>query len=315
MKNCTTAPYRRWKKITMRKGFSRKIESVIQSDPRTVFITGDLGYNALENLQLVAKERFINAGVAEQNMVGLAAGLAYKGFQTFTYSIAPFAVFRCLEQIKIDVCIHNLPVYIVGNGGGYGYGIMGATHHAIEDIACLSALPNMTCWIPAFMEDVTYCLDKIISEKKPAYLRLGLGKAYPFPIHISRINKVIKSESPQITMIVLGPVVHNVLEAISEFNTIEVFTVLAIPITELSADLLKSVSTTRKVIVVEEHVERGGLGEHILSLLAKKSITNFLYVSLHAKGYPNKLYGNQSYHQEESGLDAGNIKEQIIQLL
>jgi transketolase len=92
-------------------------------------------------------------------MVGVAAGLAYKGFEVFTYSIAPFAIYRCFEQIKIDVCIHNLPVFIVGNGGGYGYGIMGATHHAIEDIACVSSLPNMTCWIPAFTEDVEYCLN------------------------------------------------------------------------------------------------------------------------------------------------------------
>ncbi len=298
----------------MRNEFSKRVEEIISSDPKAVFITGDLGYNALENLQMIAKERFINAGVAEQNMVGVASGLAYKGFQTFAYSIAPFAVFRCLEQIRLDVCIHDLPVYIVGNGGGYGYGIMGATHHAIEDIACLSPLPNMTCWVPAFKEDVGYCLEQMTSQKKPAYLRLGLGKPYPSPIKISRINKVIAADKPAITIIALGPVVHNVLEAISENKNVDLFTILAIPVLELSEELLKSISTTKKIIVVEEHVERGGLAEHLLATLAKKGIKNIDLVSLHAKGYPSKLYGSQSFHQQESGLDAANIKKEITKL-
>lgn len=299
----------------MRKEFSNIIEKIISSNTKTVFITGDLGYNALENVQETAKERFINAGVAEQNMVGVAAGLAYKGFETFTYSIAPFAVYRCLEQIKIDVCIHNLPVYIVGNGGGYGYGIMGATHHAIEDIACLSALPNLTCWVPAFTEDVSFCLTQITNSKKPAYLRLGLGKSYPTEIQISRINKIISSDAPKITVIALGPVVHNAIEAIAENKSIDLFTVIAIPMLELSDELKKSISESKKIIVVEEHVQRGGLSEHLLSLLAKNNLLNITFVSLHAKGYPSKTYGNQAFHQTESGLDSTNIKKNINQLL
>lgn len=299
----------------MRNEFSKKVEDIISINPQTVFITGDLGYNALENLQSIAQERFINAGVAEQNMVGVAAGLAYKGFETFVYSIAPFAVYRCLEQIKIDVCIHDLPVYIIGNGGGYGYGIMGATHHAIEDIACLSPLPNMTCWVPAFKEDVAYCLTQITSRKKTAYLRLGLGKSYPVQLNISSINQIVKAKTPQITIIALGPIVHNVLEAITENNNVDLFTILSIPIVEFSETLVKSISETKKIVVIEEHVERGGLGEHILSLLAKKGFRSIEFVSLHAKGYPNKLYGDQNFHQKESGLDADNIKKEVVKLL
>lgn len=299
----------------MRNEFSKKAEEIITSNPKSVFITGDLGYNALESLQAAAKNRFINAGVAEQNMVGVAAGLAYKGIETFVYSIAPFAVYRCFEQIKIDVCLHNLPVYIVGNGGGYGYGIMGATHHAIEDVACLSTLPNMTCWIPAFKEDVSYCLTQITAQKKPAYLRLGLGKPYPNETDISPTNHVIKAKNPEITIIALGPIVHNVLDAIAEYTCVDVFTILTIPILELSDVLIKSISQTKKIMVVEEHVERGGLGEHVLSHLAKKSIQGFEFISLHAKGYPSKLYGNQAFHQQESGLDADNIKNKITALL
>lgn len=298
----------------MRNEFSKRVEHIISANPKTIFVTGDLGYNALENLQLLAKERFINAGVAEQNMVGVAAGLAYKGFETFVYSIAPFAVYRCFEQIKIDVCIHDLPVYIVGNGGGYGYGIMGATHHAIEDIGCLSTLPNITCWIPAFKEDVAYCLTQMINRKKPAYLRLGLGKSYPAQHEISAINKIVNANTPKITIIALGPIVHNVLDAIAKNNNIDLFTVLSIPIIELSETLVKSISETKKIMVIEEHVERGGLGEHLLSLFAKNDIQILKFVSLHAKGYPNKLYGDQAFHQKESGLDTENIRREITKL-
>ncbi len=299
----------------MRKEFSNIVEKVINENSSSVFITGDLGYNALENVQKAAQGRFVNAGVAEQNMIGVAAGIAYNGFEVFTYSIAPFTVYRCLEQIKLDVCLHDKPVYIVGNGGGYGYGIMGATHHAIEDIACLSGLPNMTCWIPAFTEDVEYCIKNIRSAKKPAYLRLGLGKNYPSEIKISAINKIIAANNPKVTIVALGPIVHNALMAIADRSDVEVFTVIKIPIIELSNELLQSINTSMNVLVIEEHIERGGLGEHLLMQLAKNSIQVSSYSSLNAKGYPSGTYGSQSFHQEESGLDVEGLRKEVEKLL
>lgn len=299
----------------MRKEFSEQVEDIIKRNNKTVFITCDLGFNALENIQKSAKDRFINAGVAEQNSIGVAAGLAFKGHETFVYNIASFAILRCLEQIKIDVCIHNLPVYIIGNGGGYGYGVMGVTHHALEDIGCIGMLPNIISWIPAFNEDVNYCLSQITSRKKPAYLRLGVSIPYPNSIKISFINHIIKAQNPKLTIIALGPIIQNVLKAISKNEQVDVFTIVMMPLPKLSKELEKSVLKTRKVIVVEEHVERGGLGEHLLSIFAKKSISVTNFVSLHAKGYPDNLFGDQSFHQKESGLDAENIVNEILNLL
>src|ERR1043165_729856 len=135
----------------MRKHFSTYLENIAADNPDIVFLTGDLGYNALEGVAAKLGDRFINAGVAEQNMVGMAAGMASQGFEVICYSIAPFVVYRCLEQVRNDVCFHNMPVYVVGNGGGYGYGIMGSSHHAIEDIGTLSGLQNMRCYVPAFI--------------------------------------------------------------------------------------------------------------------------------------------------------------------
>src|SRR6187431_2835922 len=127
----------------MRVDFVKAVELVLARDADALFVTGDLGFNALEGLVAKYGKRFINAGVAEQGMIGLAAGIALTGKRPWVYSIAPFATYRCLEQIRNDVCLHQLPVRIVGNGGGYTYGIMGSTHHALEDLAVLKVLPNM----------------------------------------------------------------------------------------------------------------------------------------------------------------------------
>src|SRR5882724_3214300 len=124
------------------------------SRPQFVFLTGDLGYKALEPLRDSLGPRFINAGVAEQNMVSVAAGLFRGGLRPWVYSIAPFIFARPFEQIRNDVCLHGLPVVVVGNGGGYGYGVMGATHHALEDYGSLICFPNLRAYIPAFDGDV-----------------------------------------------------------------------------------------------------------------------------------------------------------------
>mgnify|MGYP001810792605 CR=1 FL=1 len=196
----------------MRKEFSAAIEKLALADESILFITGDLGYNALENLQEKLGRRFINAGVAEQNMVGVAAGMAYKGFKVFCYSIAPFAVYRCLEQFRNDACLHNLPVFLVGNGGGYGYGIMGSTHHAIEDLACLSSLQNVKTWIPAFSDEVEPVLTQIVQEKRPAYMRLGVGPLTPEGAVLSgSLKKIVHAPNAQTAIVALGPIAANVL--------------------------------------------------------------------------------------------------------
>ena len=156
----------------MRKEFSKSMEKVAAFDSSVIFLTGDLGFMALENLRAVMGARFINAGVSEQNLVSMAAGLSSQGFTVLCYSIAPFAVFRPAEQIRIDVCLHNMNVKIIGNGGGYGYGVMGPTHHAIEDYGIMLTLPNMRVFIPAFDEDVDAVMDRAgdgqnIVRKKP----------------------------------------------------------------------------------------------------------------------------------------------------
>ena len=293
----------------MRKHFSAHIEDLVEANEDIVFITGDLGFNALENLQRKLGDRFINAGVAEQNMVSMAAGIASRGFRVICYSIAPFAVYRCLEQTRNDVCFHNLPVFIVGNGGGYGYGIMGSTHHAIEDIACLSGLPNMHCYAPSFIDDMHVCIDEMFAKRRPAYLRLGLGKKMPDSLKMKSYGASSENESPKLTVIIQGPIANNFFDALKNEETkdkVQVFVLNRTPLV-LPEELENSIRISKNVLTIEEHIATGGLGSSISLLLNERSVPLKKFVSLHAKGYPSGLYGSQSFHQQESGLDEKNI--------
>lgn len=293
----------------MRKEFSAGIERIAKADDKVVFITGDLGYNALENLIETMGPRFINAGVAEQNMVGVAAGMAYKGYKVFVYSIAPFAVYRCLEQFRNDVCLHNMPVFIVGNGGGYGYGIMGSTHHALEDLACLSSLQNVKTYIPAFADEVELMLDDIVASAGPAYLRLGVGPKTPEGTEtIGSFRHIVRSNDALGTIVALGPIAANVLKALENEDLagqFDVYTVTNLPLS-LPAELARKWKG-RPLLVAEEHVSIGGLAQQLSVQLLQNGAAPSQFISLSAQGYPNGLYGDQKYHQQMSGLDPDNI--------
>jgi len=295
----------------MRRSFSNIIEELALKDDKIIFLTGDLGFNAFENLQKKMGKRFINMGVAEQNMISVAAGMASKGFKVFCYSIAPFIVYRSLEQIRNDVCFHKLPVFLVGNGGGYGYGIMGSSHHALEDIASLAGLPDMTCYIPAFKRDVEPIVQKILTQNKPAYLRLGLGVEHPGDFNKNtNFQKINSASNSKITVAVLGPVADNLLGD-SRFNKlkdkIDVFTITEIPYLKIDDNFVSSLLKTKKLLVIEEHKKHGGLSHNLSSDILESKIQLDEFCGLHAKGYPSNTYGNQKFHQKESGLDSENI--------
>jgi transketolase len=157
----------------MRGKLSSEMLKQCVSDPKFVLITGDLGYKLLEPAQEALKDRFINAGVSEQNMISVAAAFAKEGLKPWVYSIAPFCFARPFEQIRNDICLHNLPVVLMGNGGGFGYGVMGPTHHAIEDYGVMLALQNMQVLVPAFADDISVVIKTGLETTSPTYIRLG----------------------------------------------------------------------------------------------------------------------------------------------
>jgi transketolase len=299
----------------MRKEFANTMESIAVDRSDIIFLTGDLGFMAFENLQQKIGNRFINAGVCEQNMISMAAGLAHEGLLPVCYSIAPFAVFRPAEQIRLDVCLHQLPVKIVGNGGGFGYGIMGPTHHAIEDLAFLSSQQNMACLIPFCNQDVAQTVQEMFAISGPVYVRLGFGEKpeqLPLP-PFEPIRQLI--EGRDLVVVGMGPVLLNAIDVLSHMNvSADVFVVSRLPLVALSESLLSSVTEKKRLLIIEEHVQRGGLGEHLALKMAQAGI---LYRLRHlcAMGYADGRYGSQAYHQRVNRLDRESIGTAIQQLI
>ena len=280
--------------------------------PDFVFLTGDLGYNALEPLRDAMGERFINAGVAEQNMVSVAAGLAASKLNAWAYSIAPFLYSRPFEQIRNDVCLHDLPVKLVGNGGGYAYGVMGATHHALEDYGTLLTLRGMSAFVPAFAEDVPVIITKLFAHDGPAYLRLGRdekAKGFKLPAY-APWRRLLSGGGD--TLLVAGPLVGSIWEAaaaLDEASRPSVWVVTELPVTPalIPAEFLEDLRRSRALVVAEEHVAQGGVGQalaHALALMGKlpKSFSH-----RHAQGYVSGRYGSQNFHRKECGLDPAGV--------
>jgi transketolase len=297
----------------MRVEFSSWIEAFGAREPRLIFITGDLGYGALENVRSRLGPRFVNAGVSEQNMISIAAALAQQGLLPLCYSIAPFAIFRPFEQIRLDVALHHHPVKIVGNGGGYGYGIMGASHHAIEDLAVMSCLQGMKCVVPLCGADVAGACEAAFDHNGPAYLRLGLGRwpdeAGPLA-RFGAVRPLVAVGRPKLTIVGTGPVLLPAIVPAVRNGRTDVFAVSEIPLLNVPDRLKESVAASQRLLVIEEHVARGGLGEHIAALLVRDGI-GFKLHHCHAAGYPGGRYGSQKWHLAQSGLDAAALEATV----
>lgn len=295
----------------MRNAFCQSLVAHAVTD-EFVFLTGDLGYRALEPLRDALGARFINAGVAEQNMVSVSAGLARQGLRPWAYSIAPFIFARPFEQIRNDVCLHGLPVVMVGNGGGYGYGVMGSTHHALEDYGSLLTLSGLRVWIPAFDADVAPVIDQLMASNGPAYLRLGLSeepKGWTPPPFAAWRKLVAGTES---TIIAVGPLAGSVWQACAELpenSRPNLWCLSELPLGELPDELLADIRNAAVLCVAEEHVAQGGVGSMLAAELLARGCVPQRFVQRTALGYPSGRYGSQKFHRRECGLDAAALLE------
>jgi transketolase len=295
----------------MRQAFCRTLLD-FSASPEFVFLTGDLGFMALEPLREAMGARFINAGVAEQNMIGVAAGLARSGLRPWVYSIAPFLYARPFEQIRNDICLHNLPAVLVGNGGGYGYGVMGATHHALEDYGVLLTLPNMRAYVPAFDSDLCHMIRRLMTAGHPAYLRLGLSEQprWLTPEPYDAWRRVLPGDGP--TAVFVGPLVGAALEAIRQSGVgADVWLVSELPVHRPPPEFLSSVSHSGYLLAAEEHVSAGGFGQMLANQLIQAGVCPSRFVHRTALGYVSGFYGSQGFHRKESGLDPGSIVNEL----
>ncbi|HTI10176.1 MAG TPA: hypothetical protein VL832_16525 [Puia sp.] len=300
----------------MRKEFAEAIINLSKSNEKIVFLTGDLGFMALEGVRDLLGEKFINAGVAEQNMATMAASLAYEGFIPFIYSISPFVTLRPYEQLRNDICLHNLPVKVVANGGGYGYGIMGGTHHNIEDIGSMRILPNMQVFVPFTGTDVSESLQEMVNNGSPSYLRLNLASKQENITGFSQWRKIKSSGKPKAIIIGTGTVVDNLFQLSPDLlEALQIWLVSRFPVREIPEELMEDIERTRNVITIEEHQGQCGLNETIASLLLKRLNTPIGYNTLFASGYPSGRYGSQLWHLEENNLAGKNLENKIAEFI
>lgn len=294
----------------MRYKFAEIIQRLALKDKQIIFLTGDLGFNVFEPLQKTLKTRFINAGVAEHNMMTVAAGLTHAGFKPWVYSIAPFVTIKVLEEIRNDLCAIRANVKIVGLGGGYDYGMAGPTHHALEDIAVLRTLPYMKIYTPCSYTDLEMVIAKMHQQKTPEYLRLTKAEELPLKLPpYAACRRVIKGK--KITVMVLGSMIGTVLKTYLKLNqkyqkAVDLWTVSELPFTTPTG-LINSIKGTRTLCVIEEHVSIGGLGQYISSWILQKKLPLKDFCHLFARPERSKKYGDRDFYLKQTALDPASI--------
>jgi len=299
----------------MRNAFATYLLELAREDKSILLITGDLGFGVFDNFRKELPDQFINAGVAEQSMMSMAAGLAASGYRPFVYSIANFPTFRCLEQIRNDVCYMDNPVTIVAVGAGLVYGVHGYSHHAVEDIAIMRSLPNMTIHSPCDSVETIYSVSKILESNHPAYLRLGKGGE---PI----INEKSHSEIQSVNIMDsggtdglicwTGGIGYKVLEAAKLLRMRGLHPkLISIPslIPAVIEEMLLN-NPKQLVMTVEEHSLAGGFGALVLEVA---SGINFPGKTVRI-GIPesvNKEIGSHEYLLQRAGLSPNAISEKF----
>lgn len=298
----------------MRNTFIEKLTNLAEADPNIMFLTGDLGFGVVENFESKFPKQFLNCGVAEQNMIGMAAGLASEGKKVFVYSIANFPTFRCLEQIRNDVCYHELPVTIVAIGSGFSYGSLGYTHQALEDISIMRSLPGLRILSPTDPKEVKECLDLIISDPQPTYLRLGKNGENNLTSEMGRnIEKLnFYNKNKKCLVVTTGSISEECMTAVEKLNDEFKDAFCFSTLTQLKPLTIKKeeIQNFEFVVTVEEHSVVGGLGSIINDFI----ILNNLKMNVLNIGCPDKIMhqiGSTNYLRSQYGLDSQSLLNKI----
>lgn len=264
----------------MRDNFIKKLIEIAKNDHRVVLLTADLGFSILEEFANEFPSRFFNVGVSEQNMIGIATGLAESGFIPFTYSIAPFSLLRPYEFIKNGPILHNLPVRIIAIGPGFEYGNLGSTHHLIEDIAVTRVFPNLSIYSPINGKNAELILDKSYLENNPIYYRIGKNKdSLSDNLDYVETDNFIQLSKGDDSIVVFG--IGSIVEEILKCNNIIDKKISSYAITKIDQkiqkELIPIIQKYKKIITVEAHYINGGIGSMIAEIIAENQLTAKLY--------------------------------------
>lgn len=296
----------------MRAAFSNALVEAATQDERVVLLTGDHGYALFDEFRKRCPNQYINAGIAEQNMVGVAAGLAKAGLRPIVYGLSAFVPIRVLEQIKIDVCYEKLPVIFTGDGAGLVYSTLGTSHQSFEDIACLRAVPYIEIMSPCDAHELTACMRSALQEAGPVYFRMG--KADVGPIHTSppelrrgRLLQVRTGNHP-VVLIATGSMVKTACALGDELGA----SVWSAPwIKPLDAEHLRAMAANAKAFVtIEEHSAVGGLGGAVVEAIAETSPIPVLRIGIGERF--SETCGSHAHALREHGLDLATVRERVL---
>lgn len=293
----------------MRESFSKALVDYVRENKNSYLLSGDHGYALFDQLRKELPEHFINAGVAEQNMIGVGAGLSKLGFYPIMYGLSAFVPIRVLEQIKIDFCYENIPGLFIGDGAGVVYSHLGTSHQSTEDIAALRAVPNMSILSPTDAAEFRACFKWAVQQKSPVYLRMGkadLGAVHsielaalngsPLPI-IQKQNEAAIFATGSMVKPCMNLIISGQLQA--DLYSVPV---LKMGIEKLNLDVLRRYE---KIVSVEEHSIYGGLGEILADEVAREGRSRLLKVGIEDKF--SQLCGTYQYLMKEHGLDEASL--------
>ena len=257
----------------MRNTFIKNLISHARINDNIALIVGDLGYSVIEPFAEEFPDRFINAGVAEQNMAGMAAGMASEGYHVFTYSIANFPLFRCAEQIRNDIDYHNLPVTIVSVGGGLAYGNLGYSHHGVQDFSLVRSMPNMLIAAPCDPYETSSCLEFLVNNPQPSYLRInksGEPNINNSMLNLSSgvLNKISNQDNKNLILTTgsISSYILNIFTSDKKISENWSFGTLPLWGENTRKKVYDQLKDFTKVIVVEEHLLSGGLSSYLLEM-------------------------------------------------
>lgn len=304
----------------MRIAFVNTLTEIAKKDNRIILLTGDLGFSVFEKYIEELPKQFLNMGVAEQNMAGVAAGLAMEGKIPLMYSIVPFTTMRNFEQIRNDICYQNLNVKIVGVGAGFSYGPYAHTHHGLEDIGILRTLPNLVILAPGDPIEVRLATLAMMEHRGPAYLRLGKAgepNVHQTTPHFTIGKGIVVKEGDDISLLATSTLLYRASEVVEELakKKVNVRLVSMPTIKPLDEKLIKDCAReTKAIFTLEEHSIIGGLGSAVAEVLAEDGNK----VTFRRLGVPDrftKVMGTQEYMRRANGLSVEQIVEAIESVL
>ena len=298
----------------MRNAFSEALVRLAQADPKVLLLTGDHGYALFDEFRKVCPDQYINAGIAEQNMVSMAAGLARVGFRPFVYGLAAFIPIRTVEQIKLDIAHDDLPVVLLGDGAGFVYSHLGTSHQSTEDIACTRAIPGLEVLSPADRFEMTVAMDYAYAANGPVYLRMGKsdqGDVHSGPLESlisGKLLKVHNGRADRPGLIATGAMVRTAIELAKELD----LSVWSAPILKplLPGDVLAAAIATDGLVTLEEHSVLGGLGAAVTEITSEHQPTLVLRIGVQDRF--SQHCGTYAYLLNEHGLDTDTVRRRIV---